>query len=145
MFLRRIVCVYESTYVFGRWCADVTRYLRRYKNPKTVDRAYHGGRSCVVVSVSFNTRIFALDLSGKWAGAPNSYLERCLKVSGRSLTTPYKCDYEFIVWGGRISFFCKTLRLTKSQPPGTHRRTDELIWVVLGSLRTIDGTSTAFR
>ena len=52
---------------------------------------------------SFHTGIFALNSGGNRSGASLLTQEECRKVLGRSLTTPYKCDYEFIVWGGRIS------------------------------------------
>jgi hypothetical protein len=79
--------------MFGASTAEVQALL--------IHSCNFGGFSHVEVCISgntpsFYTGIFAFYLSGKWAGDPNSYLERCLKVSGRSLTTPYKCDYEFI-------------------------------------------------
>ena len=52
---------------------------------------------------SFYTGIFALSLGGNRSKASLLTQEECGKVPGRSLTTLYICDYEFIVWGGRIS------------------------------------------
>jgi hypothetical protein len=52
---------------------------------------------------SFYTRIFALYVCGKSSGASLLTKRERLKVLGRSSTSPYICDYEFIVLGGRIS------------------------------------------
>jgi hypothetical protein len=55
---------------------------------------------------SFYPGIFALYVCGNTSGASLLTQEECGKVLGRSLNTPYICDYEFIVWGGRISILC---------------------------------------
>ena len=55
------------------------------------------------ITPSFYTGIFAPYLSGKWSGAYLLPERERLKVLGRLLTILYKCDYEFIVKGGRIS------------------------------------------
>ena len=57
----------------------------------------HGGNFGGLGSVTFESqalphlviRIFALYVCGNTSGAPFSHWERLLKVSGRSLTTPY--------------------------------------------------------
>jgi hypothetical protein len=55
------------------------------------------------ITPSFYTGIFAPYLSGKWSGAYLLAERERLKVLGRLLPILYKCDYEFIVYGGRIS------------------------------------------
>jgi hypothetical protein len=66
----------------------------------------------VQICISINTPSFYLDFCAVtlWDTSGASLLtgEVCRKVMGKFLTTPYICDYEFIVLGGRISISSMT-------------------------------------